>query len=76
MWIWQLIIRRAKKVTIPLTDKYCTPLLIDLTQGKRNYFNYLIRSDASVVSSTSRAAHFSNHSRASLMRPAASRASA
>ena len=29
MWIWQLIIRRAKKVTIPLTDKNCTPLLIN-----------------------------------------------
>jgi hypothetical protein len=25
MWVWQLIIRRAKKVTIPLTDKNCTP---------------------------------------------------
>lgn len=25
MWIWQLIIRRAKKVTIPLTDENCTP---------------------------------------------------
>lgn len=31
MWIWQLIIRRAKKVTIPRTDENSTPLLSPLT---------------------------------------------
>jgi len=38
MWIWQLIIRRAKKVTIPLTDKNCTPVFTICSIKKRKSF--------------------------------------
>jgi hypothetical protein len=38
MWIWQLIIRRAKKVTIPLNDKNCTPVFTICSVKKRKSF--------------------------------------
>ena len=37
MWIWQLIIRRAKKVTIPLTNENCTPIVQTLTMKVANF---------------------------------------
>ena len=42
MWIWQLIIRRAKKVTIPLTKKNCTPFAAFLTQKGWDFFSHCL----------------------------------
>lgn len=38
MWAWQLIIRRAKKVTFPLTIQNCTPLNLLLTLARWKFF--------------------------------------
>ena len=38
MWVWQLINRRAKKVTFPLTNKNATPPLLLLTHGMYEFF--------------------------------------
>ena len=40
MWIWQLIIRRAKKVTIPLTGENATPFPDFLTREKKSFLNH------------------------------------
>lgn len=40
MWIWQLIIRRAKKVTIPLTERNFTPIKEILILSRRYIFYY------------------------------------
>lgn len=40
MWIWQLIIRRAKKVTIPLTKEKCYSFLQIYNPQKAEFFNY------------------------------------
>lgn len=49
MWIWQLIIRRAKKVTIPLTDENCTPF---------NQIRYAIQEIFSTVEVLDPSQHF------------------
>jgi hypothetical protein len=51
MWIWQLIIRRAKKVTIPLTDKNPTPEITKLLHTLIEIFQIFCSPRVSATSS-------------------------